>query len=595
MFRGIRFAKKAVLGLSVGAGLAVWGHRSWKLRGDRVLNPYRDPFLDFAEQQRRQGKQLFKPWITPNKKDLKLAKQLFPEIAIPQPEQLVPPNMHPIDILPLKDLDVPLPTDQPKKVRVGGPSAAMRTLAEVMEGSKDSLYVTDTHATQQKGKQSRPIMAGAANLFVTDAMTIAPAYTSGNKPDGFLYRSLKQFINPPRFDKEVMADDYPWLGLNLTDWVKNPSQWGSGLRVMWGNHQLASQYATEMKSGAEPKIWPMMRDRARNTTDFLEKTDAQLGGIFRQPSGLLISVPDEKFLAHVKEEEKALAREGQQLPSIHPYDAKAKYGFAPSNSLTLREKPTARIFDPRFVQNVSTHIKTHGGEVVDHWHLNRVFVDTEKQTGGVLEFTDSASGKGSRHYVRFSEALLSLGSTPFKPNPYDLISVSGVSVNALVRGVKLSGGSIIRGTTVHIVPLAEPKTITIKDPETGEEKQEDVSFVRVTAAGVVGPLNRGQSWYDYDGKHAVFLMNQLRKTLPSNSTASILSVVGCNRLIGKDGRQMEVHPTVMVDGKAKVVKTVTVQAGAGGAGLIQSGAIASVSSPSAMEESKPDRNRMRRH
>lgn len=574
--RGLYTASKLALGIGTATGLATLGYRSWKLRGDQVLNPYQDPFLVHAEKERQQGKHMFAPWITSNEDDLSIAKKHFPQISIPTQNSLVKPPTKAVQFVPLKDYDVPKPQDEFDVVTVGGPSAAMIALENTLDG-KRVKYVTNTHA-YGKNKVNRSIMDGAANLYLPDVLTTSPAYAAGHEPSNFLWNAFKDFVNPPRYDQEVLDDHFPWLSLNTEDFIKNPDQLIPSLRVMWSNHKLASQYTLEMKTGQqEPAIRSIMKERIHNTSEFLESVDAEMGGIFRKPRGALFITADDKGMARLFHEEKELNKEDRQLNLISPKAAIEKYGFAPYHSFTLREKPHGRIFDPLFLKHVSDHITSQHGEVADHLHLTRVFVDTETNQGGVLEFADySQPEKVNYHYTKFSRAHFSLGATPFDPNPYNLISVTGVSVNALIYGIKLSGGPITRGS-VHIVPLAEPTTIATTDPMTGSDYKKDVSYVRMTAGGAVGPADRGENSFSYDGRQAVNLLEQVRKTIPLDSTLKVLSVVGCNRVIGADARQIELNPTVKVDGKEVLVESVTLQMGAGGAGLIQSGALSKMS------------------
>jgi hypothetical protein len=538
-----------------------------------ILNPQQDPFLQFAEEERRQGKEQFAPWTTSDPELLRLAKEFFPEIPIIPPQQLEKPELTPVQLSPLEAYKGPADLDaEPYYIAVGGPPAAAVALEQAMAG-KRVLYASD-HDFLQNGKMRRPIWAGAGNHGEPDAFTEGPAYIAGHKPLTFLWQAFLSLFQEAAFESTVLDPDFPWLSLNWREWIKKPQEWPAAFRVAWGNQRLSKHYTQALQNSSLPLLQHELQARVKASGDYLKTLNKKLGKLLREPQGSLLIAATPKQVEALNQMSQALKTEGLELGSLTPEEAETKYGILPRGALALREKKHDFIFEPDFLKKMTQELVRIGGELKTNWRLKTVYIDTTTQKGGILEFyEENAACEKTYHYRRFIQAHLSLGPTLFRPSVYDLISVTGVSMNALLIGADLRGGPLVCGGTNHIVPLLAPKQLTLKDPQTGELKSLPVTFARLSAAASVSPLDRGAAWYTYDGRHAVHLLHRIRETLPKAVEVKILSVLGCNRVIGKDGRQVELHPSLMIANKKISCEAVTIQIGAGGGGLTQMGAL----------------------
>lgn len=536
--------------------LAILIHRIWHLHHDQVQNPELDPFLFFAEQERKRHKQFFSPWLTKDEELLAISNKFFPSITLPQPELLKKPDVTPVEIVPLKNSHLNLDGhDEEYFVAVGGPPAAMVAFQQVKSGQR-VLYVNQLDSR----KLTRPIYIGAANHVERDILTEEPAFISGHTPFDFLWREVKRFLNPMRYDKGVLRDDYPWLTLNIPEWICHPKEWLSGLRVAFSKQQLTLTYAKSISGHDASDVIQDLKYKTHTSCDFIEAFNRDDGKILREPRGAMFIASDDAVWQTLLKDMALLKQSGRALIPINAQEAKNKYGFAPRNVVGIMEKPHDLILEPQFLDTITQAIKAKGGEVHTNWRLKRIWVN-ESGKGGVLEFVDQESS--ATHYRRFRQAHLSLGSTLYEPNPYDLVSVTGVSINALVFGLDLFGGPFVCGGTgnhIAVTPLLPP--VTIQD--------EKVSFIRIAVGGCVNPRNRKASrWYTYSGQTAVNALHCIRKALPLDARLKVLSVTGCNRVIGRDGRMVEIHPFIKSGGKNKIVDSITIQIGAGGGGLTQ--------------------------
>jgi len=387
-------------------------------------------------------------------------------------------------------------------------------------------------------------------------------------------KELLRFFLPSNYHSTVLHPDYPWLSLNIKEWLQNPRQWPAAFRIAWGNHQLAKRYLKALKQGKIPDILQEMQSRIQESWDYLEHLNKNLKNFFREPRGSLLIATSLKQQENLFRYQELLKREGQSLQPLTAQEVQEKYGFLPRGALCFMEKKQDFIFAPDFLNKIVREIQQQGGAIKTNWHLSKMYLETDKQEGGLFEFYErNESGEKIHHYRRFSRAHLSLGPTSYSPPIYDLLSVTGVSMNVLLVGVALKGGPMVCGQTNHLVPLLPPQVINMKDPLSGVIKALPVSFARLSAAGSVSPLNRGCAWYTYDGRQAVHLLHRVRESLPPEIKIQVLSVTGCNRVIGKDGRQIEVHPTLTLNNKKIICPQVTIQIGAGGGGLTQMGAV----------------------
>lgn len=521
---------------------------------------YQDPYFKILEQQCHQRRYTLPPWTSTDHELLAIAHQYFPEIPIYPSNQLENPDLTPVTLLPLSHFTCPqlLHDQQDYFVAVGGPPAATVGLQAAMEG-KPVLYIYD-HESHSSHKQALPIWSGAGNHGEPDFLTEAPAYVLGHKPFPFIFKEFLRWLKPKNI-KQITDPDHPWLSLNITEWLKTPRQWPAGCRVAWGNHQQAKLYQQD-----NTHILEIINKRVHDSERYLQYLNQELGKLIRDVRGSLIIASSPQQLAVLQK--MAQHTEEQLLIPLTEKEAEHKYGIKPRGALALMEKKHDFIFEYDFLATLIKGIKTQGGQVINYWRLARIFIDTDKKIGGILEFYElTAQGKKKFHYRKFQHAHLSLGATPFIPKVYDLISVTGVTMNALVFGAKLKGGPIVCGGTNHMVPLLPPRTIHLPS------QCEGISFVRLSAAGCINPLDRGKHWYDYNAHHALHLLHRVQETLPDNVSIRVLSARGCNRVIGKDGYQVELHPNIVVKGKKFTCHAVTIQIGAGGGGLTQMGAI----------------------
>ncbi len=534
-----------------------------------ILNPEQDPYLQFAETERRRGKWQFAPWSTSDPTLLELAARYFPEIPITPAHQLEKPDLSPVEILALNSQPLLSQLKQkPSFIAVGGPPAGMVAL-EATQLGLPVLYVNDQdrHSPDQL---RRPIWAGAGNHGEPDSLTEGPAYINGYYPFRFILKELLRNALPRGYHRSVLHPDFEWLSLNLSEWLRNPRQWPAAFRVAWGNYQLSKNYLRALGQGKLPAVLKEMQQRTQASWDYLQTHPELLRG----PRGSLLIAYTERQVQNLLQNQAFLKQEGRELRPITPEEAQKKYGLRPRNALCLMEKSQDFLFAPDFQKKICGAIQKQGGEIKTDWRLVRVYLDTDQQEGGVMEFSESLSPqKEQLHFRKFSRAHLSLGATSYQPRLYDLISVTGVSMNVLILGADFQGGPLVCGGSNHIVPLLPPCFIEMKNPRSGKNKILPVTFARLCAAGSVSPLDRGKAWYHYDGRHAVHLLHRVRETLPPEMSVQVLSVIGCNRVIGKDGHQVELHPTVCLGKKKIRCEQLTIQVGAGGGGLTQMGAI----------------------
>jgi hypothetical protein len=532
-------------------------------------------YLHFIQAQNRQGKCFLPPWATSEELLLDVIKTHFSDVPLVATEQLAKPNIEPVVISALSPNQFDLENMPELFIAVGGPPAATVAL-EMALRNKKVLYVSD--ATMCPGnKIAKPIWAGAGNHGEADALTESPAYTSGYQPFPFIVKEMfRSLLN----SDDPTSLDYPWLNLNLGEWLKNPKQWLSALRVAIGNHRLAKKFLAEIKQNKQPEILSIMQQRTRASGNYLEQLNHRLEHKFlRPPRGSLIIAYSIQEWERLKLNQEKLRLEGLVLKEISLSEAKLKYGVDPDNAIGCMEKTHDFIFEPDFLNQILSVIQKNGGEVITHWRLSKIWVDPN-YNGGVLEFFElDEKNQRKFHYRRFNKAHLSLGATRFKPNIYDLVSVTGVSINALLVGKALTGGPIVCGGTNHIVPLCDPKQVKLLNPQTGDTEVQDVTLVRLSAAGCVSPLDRGDRWYDYNSNHALHLLSRAQATLGTDAQLQVLSVHGCNRVIGKDGHQVEIHPVISVNGNKTEFKSITIQIGAGGGGLTQMGFVPSQIAP----------------
>jgi len=158
-----------------------------------ILNSHNDPYLAFAENERRQGKRQFSPWTTSDPELLHIAQHYFPQIPIIPAHLLQKPDLTPVEIVALTnkpELSQPIP--QKSMIAVGGPSAATVALQSAIAG-KSALYVNNLDQPLD-GKISRPIWAGAGNHGEPDALTEGPAYLSGYYPFRFIFKEILRFF-----------------------------------------------------------------------------------------------------------------------------------------------------------------------------------------------------------------------------------------------------------------------------------------------------------------------------------------------------------------------------------------------------------------
>ncbi|HVY54000.1 MAG TPA: FAD-dependent oxidoreductase [Gammaproteobacteria bacterium] len=518
-----------------------------------------DPYIAFVEQQRINKKLLFSPWSTHDDNLLQITRQFFPDIPLIFADKLIKPNINPVEILPL-DPSMTLKADPNLFIAVGGPPAATVAL-QVALNKRNVLYVCDAN--------SHPIWAGAGNHGEPDGLTEAPAYTAGHSPFSFIFRELLRLLRPCPIEN-ITTSSFSWLSLNISEWMKHPKEWLSGFQVAYGSHRLYKKFYRELKKNKVPGILQKMRERAQLSGQYLNELNKFLGGnLIRTPRGSLLIAYSTKEWANLLKKQALLNQEGLALKPLTKEEVQLKYGFLPRHGIGFLEKRHDFIFQPDFYQNLLNEIKKRGGKVITNQRLNKIWVDTNPPHLGIMEFVNIDDN--SIQHQQFSNAHLSLGATLYKPNLYNLISVTGVSMNALLIGVALKGGAIVCGGTNHIVPLCQPEKILVRRPGSKEVTLEDVTLVRLSAAANVSPLNRGVDWYTYNGQHALHLLHQVKKTLPINTELRVLSAYGCNRVIGKDGHQVEIHPQVKAKGTNIACDNITIQIGAGGGGLTQMG------------------------
>ncbi len=537
-----------------------------------ILNPHNDPYLSFAENEARQGKRQFSPWTSEDPELLHIAQTYFPQIPIVPVHLLQPPDMTAVEILALNKLPtLASPPPQKQMIAVGGPPAATVALESSLQG-KSVLYVSDLDQ-HSDGKISRPIWAGAGNHGEPDSLTEGPAYMRGDYPLQFILKEILRLFRPEAYDSSVLHPDFSWLSLNWLEWLRHPREWLAAFRIVWGNHQLAKAYTQAIQAGKMPEILEEMQKRTKNSGEYLNRLNQRLK-LLREPRGsLLIAASAKQEQDLLRQYQSLLQKQDHTLKPLRPEEVEEKYGFLPRQGSYFMEKAADFIFEPDFLQKITREIQKSGGEVKTNWRLKRVFLDPDKSKGGILEFCELNHSQNISHYRAFSQAHLSLGPTPFSPSVYDLLSVTGVSMNALIIGADLKGGPVVCGGSNHLVPLMAPQVIEMKDPLSGKVQPFNITFARLSAAGCVNPLNRGSAWYNYDGRQAIHLLHHIRKTLPQNWLVKLLSVSGCNRVIGKDGRQIELHPFIKFNHKKIICEQVTIQIGAGGGGLTQMGVV----------------------
>lgn len=544
-----------------------FGYRYLRLRSDTILNPHQDPFLKFAETERILGRSMFYPWRTSDPMLLKLSTTYFPEIVLPDINSLRKPNTQPVAII--LDKEATKQDGPTYFLAVGGPPAAAVAYQAAKQG-KAVLYVND----QQAG--ARPIWAGAANHGEPDVVSSEPAFISGQHSFAFIWHELRTFLKPPRYCKEVLAFNYPWLTFNAREWLKQPRAWPALCRVALGSHRLAARFEKEMKAGKTPQAIQSLKTRTHASADFLEKFEREEAHIIRVERGGVIFAPNEKSWRALVADQQALTKDERSLHIISAEFCEEKYGFKPRHTIGIMEKPRDFIIIPTFMQTLLHAIKQQHSEVHENWRLTHLFVDPKTQQGKAQFLEVQANGENKVHLKKFNVAHLSLGATQFEPEAYSLLSVTGVSINALIIGLALKGGPFVCGALgnhVAVVPLAAPQVVTLRDKYTGDKTLTPISFVRIATGGSISPLEReAKNWYRYPGKSAVNALHCVRQVLPLHTELKILSVIGCNRVVGADGRQVEIHPYLQQQGQKIYLPFITFQIGSGGGGLTQIGA-----------------------
>lgn len=542
---------------------ALTAKRKYDLWDDKILGTENSKFLQHCENERLEEKQMFKPWVTDDEKLIKFAQDHG--ISLPKLDELTEPYFPDVKIeLLTSELMKQLTNHDEYKsseaidVCVGGPPVATVALQKAVDGKK-VLYVNYT------GTDKRAIYEGAANHCEEDKDTESPAYTAGNTPTVFFTKHLKQYLKPTRYDKEVLEPNFPWLSLNIADWLLNPSQWFDGLSVALGNYKKAQEYEQCVRSGKTSPVAEEMLRRTKEGEKYLTQLNEYLGGeLFSKEFGSLIVDSTENGSENLKELQTRLEQEGRSLVALDEKSLLNKYGFIPKKP--AMEKTHDRVFTPDFLAKISKKIAENGSSVKNNWVLRKILVNPD-QTGGVLEFSENKQGQEIIHHQKFSNAHFSLGITNYSPSTTKLVSVTGVSVNAILYGLKLKA-PVVCGGSNHLVPLREPTQITVRN-EDGSNSKVDITLVRVTAAGAVGPRKRGNNSYTYDGKHAIHLLHRVKETLPEGIHLEPISVIGCNRMFIEDGMSMWKHPTLVNEGNTFECSKVKIHEGAGGGGLTQ--------------------------
>lgn len=552
-----------VLGAAGLGGLTVAANRSQRLREDRIPNPNQEPYLDFAEKERRAGKSQFSPWVTTNQQDLALVQRYFPQVSVSKSSPLGKVVNKPVEVLSLgqanrhydgthytilsrmmgygfyeyqraksgQSLDYQMTqTQEPLFIAVGGAAAAMAAYQRAKEG-KPVLYVQNE-------------VAESGYYDELTSFTDEPLKLLGSEPLNLLQQSLKAYVKPPRYAKEVLNSEFSRFNLNGAAWLKAPGQWRTGMKVLWGNYRLTQQPVEAKKASTQQEH------------QALEQADQELG-LLRQPREALL-------VARTKQEEQAFSKAQEVLSTVYfRGDAlREKYGFYPRRALGFMEKKPAYIAEPQQIEKLVQGIRAQGGTVVTNWHLSRVLVDIYSNQGGILEFRETTEAGELRHHQRqFSQAYLALGETVFSPNPYPVVKVTKVSIKALLLGVNLAAGPVYFGGT--IVPLTAAKRVDVGDKTKGDMDITDLSVVQITAGISVGPAGSRASEPGYNGRQAIHLIENVQTTLPRDAKLKILSVTGSSSVLGAEGRPVVVHPVVKDGFKTFPVETVAIQIGGG--------------------------------
>lgn len=551
---------------SSAVSVAIYANRQYHLRGDKIQNTDKDLFLEFAENQRAQGKRMFSPWLTRDKDLLHLANRHG--IPLPDLDKLTQPYFPPVKIEPLSRsaaLELDKDKSTPMYVCVGGPPAAMVAIQRAVD-REPILYVNYSRSDK------RAISEGSAYHGEFDAESEKPAYFAGKTVPAFFYDQTLRLIHPPRYDSDVIKPDFSWLSLNWVEWIYHPQQWLPGFRVVWGNYQKTKIYENEHALGKlSPEIIEM-RERTRHCEMWLTALDKYLGGnlFLNREFGSLTIAPTEQDWQDLQKFQKALKEEGRSLVEVNSEQMLNKYGFIPRHVAGSLEKIHDRVFRHDFMLRIANAIKNQGGEVHLDWQLRKILIDPE-QPGGIVEFVEKTEQGEIVHRRRFIQAHLSLGISDYDPSQADLASVTGVSINAILYGVALRT-SILCGGSNNMVPLTEPMVLNTTDQDGKSSENNNITFVRLTAAGCVNPRFRGDNSYTYDGQHAVHLLHRVRETLPANARLVPLSVIGCNRMFIENGMSLWKNPEIKINGRKHLIPSIKIQLGAGGGGISQSAA-----------------------
>jgi hypothetical protein len=421
---------------------------------------------------------------------------------------------------------------------VGGPSA----LFSAVYGVKNA-----TSLTYMNDQRRHPIAFGSAFHLEEDGPTEAP---TTYQPIQFMFAQIKRallgYVSLSEIEKTGL---FPWRTLDWMGWIRHPSHWLAGLRIMYKFQLETMRSDSERKSLLENlAIQCKKNEQAYAELDYALDHKLLLPG---SGSIIVARTPDE--VSELQDLKTQLEKEDRVLDILTPEEMRKRFDFVPTG-LMYAEKTHDRVLSPNFMKLLSDKIKQEGGQVIDGT-LTAIYADPQ-HAGGVAEYTNATREK---HYLPYANMILSLGSQPIydtQDQPvFDIVAARGISSLAYVslpQGSQLPPALVCGGTN-HVIPLTD-QPVSVTD-HVG--KMWDVYLMRMTAGACITPNVSEKDTAQYDGSLALGLVTAVRKTLGDQCRVDPVLVYGCNRQVSQYGQTQWMSPYLGM----------YIQYGAGGGGL----------------------------
>jgi hypothetical protein len=500
-----------------------------------------DEFSEFTKQQiaKHPFSGMHEPFITKDNKSIDFFRKNFTDLShlVPNSVEELQKDLSektPVQLRPLSEC--PVSTKEVKNsntfLAVGGPPALVTAAKKAKDGATDIIYLCN---------DKWPISNGSAFHIEEDSDAEAP---TGFTPFQFMLdQTTRALYKRESFEQIEKTGMYPWRTLDWVSFMKHPEEWRSAIKVA---------LLFQMKKGKGPEFRKAELDKVAEQCKINEKIllelDKEVNGqlLFSAEGGLLIA-RDENEARDLEAQKNYLAKEGRHLSDLSNEDLIKKYGFVPKG-MKYKNKEHDRVFSPQFRPVLSSYIEKKGGAIINGT-IEKIYTDG-KNKGGMAKIVDAS---GTVQYIPFKTSLLSLGNQQIyglngKPvvNSINAIGSSGLAVVYAPKHYKFPRVSVF-GATNH-VPLLSKNPI----PVTYNGKEMNAHVYRFTAGAAVAPVNRGKESANHDGTISVGLYNTFKQTLGDECHVQLLTMLGCNRSVGKEGqtRIEEISPGIYTQSEA---------------------------------------------